>query len=350
MGGRVNAGKALYFRVGLMVLAGIGAIVGMALWIGADQLNQGGTTYETYFSESVQGLDTGAPVRFRGVPLGRVTEINMVISQYRDALRNVSVTDTNSRLIVVRFLVERRRFETTDGRTIADAVNAGLRVRMSSQGVTGVNYLEVDFVDPRRFPPPSLPWTPRFTVVPSIPSTLTQFQSAAEGVLQQLRDADLPSVIAEARDLFAVLREQMTTGEGYAAMVAAADSLRSLDATLKAAGPDLTATLAEARAAAEGLRRIAEGPLAANATAAAADLRAGLARLPATLAAAESAARRMDALGADAGRDLAPLLRDLRVTADNLRAVTEQMRRYPSGVLFGSPPPRDDNAAPEPRR
>jgi ABC-type transporter Mla subunit MlaD len=346
----MNAARALYFRVGLMVLAGIGAIVTMALWIGSDALRQGGETFETYFSESVQGLNVGAAVSFRGVPLGRVEEINTAFIVYSEAVRRLERTDPRGQLIVVRFRVDRGKLQPHTTTQVADFVAAGMRVRMSSQGVTGVNYLEVDFADPRRFPAPNVPWTPAHRVVPAMPSTLTQFQSAAEALLAQLKEADLPAVIAEVRGLFATLREQFTTGEGYAAMVAAADSLRGVDAALKATTPDLVATLSETRRAAEAIRALAEGPLASNTTAATADLRAGLARLPATLAAAEAAARRMDALGADAGRDLPPLLRDLRVTADNLRAITEQMRRFPSQVLFGAPPPREGETAPEPRR
>jgi ABC-type transporter Mla subunit MlaD len=346
----MNAARGLYFRVGLLVLGGIGAIIGMALWIGSDALRQGGQRFETYFTESVQGLNIGAPVSFRGVPLGRVESINTAFLEYQDALRDLGSSDPRSRFIVVRFRLDRAKLQSQGQVEFNNAVASGLRVRMSSQGVTGVTYLEADFADPVRFPMPALPWTPLAPVIPAMPSTLTQFQSAAEALLAQLNQADLPALIAEVRGLFASLNQQFTSGEGYAAMVAAGDSLRGLDALLKSASPDLLATLGETRRAAEAIRALAEGPLAGNATAATADLRAGLARLPATLAAAEAAARRMDALGADAGRDLPPLLRDLRVTADNLRAITEQMRRFPSQVLFGSPPPRDAETAPEPRR
>jgi ABC-type transporter Mla subunit MlaD len=131
-------------------------------------------------------------------------------------------------------------------------------------------------------------------------------------------------------------------GEGYAALVGAADAMRSLDDTLRAAGPPAVDAITEARAAAVALRRLLEGPLGGELIAASASLRAALARLPATLATIEATARRLDAVGADANRDAGPLLRDLRATADNLRTITEQMRLYPSQFLFGQPPPRPE--------
>ena len=34
---------------------------------------------------------------------------------------------------------------------------------------------------------------------------------------------------------------------------------------------------------------------------------------------------------------------EFRVSAENLRAMTEQMRQYPSRMLFGDPPPRQED-------
>jgi paraquat-inducible protein B len=337
----MNPDQRLWVRVGAMVLGGIATIAGLTVWIGADVFRQRGQVFETYFSESVQGLDPGAAVRFRGVQLGRVTEVQLAFVDYRDALRAMPMEDARARLVVVRFDVAPGRLDAERQGRVQDAVGSGLRVRMASQGVTGVSYLELDFVDPRRYPVPSLPWTPRSPFVPSVPSTLTQFQSGAEALLAQLRDADLPGLLREATAALSAIREQLTAGEGYAALVAASDAMRSLDATLRAVSPAATGALAEAQAAAAAVRGLAQGPVVAEAQAAATSLRAGLARLPATLGAAEAAARRLDALGADATRDLPPLLRDLRIAADNLRAVTEQLRQYPSQLLLGAPPPRE---------
>jgi ABC-type transporter Mla subunit MlaD len=338
----MGGSRALYFRVGLMVLAGLAAIVGIAAWIGADRLRPAGDRFESYFTESVQGLDPGAAVRFRGVQVGRVTSIVLAFNEYAGAIRDIELQNVAARMVVVRFDVDRRSIEMRTPSQHAQAVAAGLRVRMASQGLTGVTYLEADFFDPGRFPEVRVPWLPRYRVIPSAPSTLTQFQSQAEALLAELREADLPAVLGDLRGLLAVVREQFATGEGYAALVGAADALRSIDAAARDAGPAMIAALNEARAAAEAVRRLTEGPLGSDVGAAAAALRTSLARLPATLAAAEAAVRRIDGIGADVSRDLGPLLRDLRVAADNLRAITEQMRQYPSQILFGQPPPRPE--------
>ena len=46
----------LYLRVGLLMVAGIGLLVGLIWFLGGSRIS-GGTLFETYFSESVQGLE-----------------------------------------------------------------------------------------------------------------------------------------------------------------------------------------------------------------------------------------------------------------------------------------------------
>jgi ABC-type transporter Mla subunit MlaD len=49
-------------------------------------------------------------------------------------------------------------------------------------------------------------------------------------------------------------------------------------------------------------------------------------------------AERLDAFVGDNQYDVRVIVRDLRVTADNLRALSEAVKRYPAGVLLGGPP------------
>lgn len=67
--------KVNYTVVGLfVVLLGV-ALLGVVLWLGKGEY---GTAYETYYAymrESVSGLSLNAPVKYRGVDVGRVQEI-----------------------------------------------------------------------------------------------------------------------------------------------------------------------------------------------------------------------------------------------------------------------------------
>ena len=68
------------------------------------------------------------------------------------------------------------------------------------------------------------------------------------------------------------------------------------------------------------------------------------AQLPALIASLQATAQRAGNGTADLEQGLVPLLRDMQATAQNLREMTESLRRYPAQV-FGQPPPRGTEPA-----
>jgi ABC-type transporter Mla subunit MlaD len=335
--------RGLYLRVGALVLAGLALTVGFVLFFTASRFGRSAAIYETYLRESVQGLDAGSPVRYRGVAIGRVTEIGLVTAEYRVPDR--TTFGAVFQLVYVRFAVDLSRAGEVP--SIDDAVRLGLRVRIAAQGITGVNYLEMDFLDPNRFPPREVPWEPRYPYVPAVPSTVAQVQNAAENLLQKLQSVDLAGLLDNGIGLVAELRSQLRDGDAATALREASSLLRSLRA--QAEGADLPALSAELRAAAADARALVNGREAqqtlANAAAAMAELRSVVARLPTTVATLDGSLRNVRGATTDLQAELGPILRDLRVAIANLRETTEQLRRYPSQAILGAPPP-----APETRR
>jgi len=344
-------GRGLYLRVGALVLAGLALATGFILFFTANRIGRSADLYETYFRESVQGLEVGAPVRFRGVAIGRVTEIGLVAAEYRGGRGDAERSPFQ--LVFVRFAIDPRRTGETD--SVENAIRQGLRVRIAAQGITGVNYLELDFVDPERFPILQVPWEPRLTYIPSIPSTVAQVQNAAEAILQQIQEADLPKLFANAIGLITDLRGQVTDGDLATTLRDASAFMAELRGVVQQAQvPALTGdlrktvdeagnTLAEFRRAATDVRGVVAGrelrQALANISAAAAELKTAAARLPNTISTVDGTARSARNTITDVQGDLAPLLRDLRAAVGNLRDVTEQLRRSPSQTIFGAPPP-----------
>jgi ABC-type transporter Mla subunit MlaD len=65
-----------------------------------------------------------------------------------------------------------------------------------------------------------------------------------------------------------------------------------------------------------------------------------VAQLPPLIAALQATAQRTDSGIGDLERALVPLMRDMQAAAQNLREITEALRRAPAQLLLGSPPPR----------
>ena len=332
-------GKGAFLRVGLLILVGAAGILGFVLFLGGSGL-RASAHYETYFSESVQGLDVGGPVKFRGVELGRVTEIALVSATYLDGGDADEALPT-SRLVMVRFGIDPARIGRIPD--AATAIRAGLRARLASQGLTGLAYIELDFIDPARFPPVAVPWTPRDTYIPSVPSTLTQVQDSAQVLLAKIERIDLARLGESVQTLLGDLHAQLTTGAANQVLTRTSDLMATLQDAVRQA--DLPRLSAELRQTAEGVQGVLNSKdtrgLLATATKAADRFSDAAAKLPPLIAALQAVVQRTGNGTADLQADLIPVLRDARAAAQNLRDTTQQLRDYPAQVLLGGPPPRD---------
>jgi ABC-type transporter Mla subunit MlaD len=59
-----------HWKLGLFVLVGLFVMFGALFWLGARRFQRTSFPAVSYFDESVQGLDVGSPVKFRGVTVG----------------------------------------------------------------------------------------------------------------------------------------------------------------------------------------------------------------------------------------------------------------------------------------
>ncbi len=69
--------RASYVAVGAFVLAAMVGLVVFATWLGKLSIDQESDRYLIYFSGAVTGLQVGSPVRYRGIPVGTVTDIRI---------------------------------------------------------------------------------------------------------------------------------------------------------------------------------------------------------------------------------------------------------------------------------
>ena len=86
----------------------------------------------------------------------------------------------------------------------------GLRVRLATQGITGLTYLELDFADPVQYPVQQVPWRPRNDYIPSMPSTLLQVQNAATQFLAKLNKLDIDTLATSLNGLITDTREPIS--------------------------------------------------------------------------------------------------------------------------------------------
>ncbi len=330
--------RGLYLRVGLLALAGLALAVGAAWFLSGSQIRHA-RGYETYFRDTVQGLDAGAAVKYRGVSIGAVTEIGLVSAEYGRGQPDAERRSTY-RTVLVRFEIDTTRVGQAPD---AAAVAQGLRARIAPQGLTGQSYVELDFFDPARYPVAPVPWVARYEVIPSITSTLTEVKDSATVLLAKFQQVDIialaDGVLGLVTELRGTLREG---GDAHVLLGQATLTLRALQTALTDA--DVPALSAELRQTLVSARTLASGPqtrdLLRSATSAADRLSQAAAKLPVLIAALDAVARRADTGSADLEAGLVPLLRDARTAVAALRQTSEALRRDPAQAVLGGVPPR----------
>jgi ABC-type transporter Mla subunit MlaD len=175
-----------YFRLGLFVLAAIGALIAVILVFGSGQIFQKTFEVETYIKQSVTGLDNGASVRFRGVKVGQVISVGLTGEIYE---KNVPLTQRKE-YVIVRMLIN------GDPKLLLGEmdsfVSANLRAKVKTMGITGVNYIELDF-EARNTDHPILTykWKPEYPVIPSLPSPADEVFTGLQKVVTNLSALNL---------------------------------------------------------------------------------------------------------------------------------------------------------------
>jgi ABC-type transporter Mla subunit MlaD len=335
-----------YTRLGLFVIVSVVVLAGLLFALGGRDLFQHTFIFETYFNNSVAGLELGAPVRFRGVPLGQVTQILTSAATYE---RDVPLSSRRE-YIVVRVKVNLSAREAAQMRKDAVALAArGLRAQTQLAGITGQQYLALDFMDPKKYPPLEFQWTPKYTYLPSAPSAAGEIIAKAQTFLASLNEADIKQLGQSLNTLVGDLDKKLgelpvaeLSGRAQQVLGTADVTLARVDRIL--AGAPIEHTLGKLDSVSTRLDSLLGDP-ALGATLQNLAVISGRLRkvaddgdLDRMVAGLDGAAERLDVLLGDNQYDVRAMVQDLRATADNLRTLSETIKRYPAGALVGGPP------------
>src|SRR6202522_1678945 len=158
-----------HWKLGLFVVVGFAVAMGTLVALGARSLEKATVTYRTYFDESVQGLDVGSPVKFRGVTIGSVHGIGIAPDH-----QHVEVTCD----LVVDELNDLGLNVVGDRKAPRIGIPAELRVQLGSAGITGVKFILIDFFKVSDNPILPLPFPVPDNYIPSAQSTMKNLEDS----------------------------------------------------------------------------------------------------------------------------------------------------------------------------
>jgi paraquat-inducible protein B len=261
-------------------------------------------------------------------------------------------------------------------------VERGLRIRPTSLGLTGQLFLNIVYVDHDSNTPLNISWKPKQAYIPSVPSTLSRIEGAISTIsktLSSLKKEDIESIIKDVKSIVSSISDFMKTEGGKEAgqrilgileetrlllhrtnqiladpateriipetvgaiaginkivtgsaddIIAAAKEARNAMASFKKASDVLAKTLTDPRMD-KALADIA--PTLENISKASKDMTAAISKIHALV-------NRLNSVVASEEANIHSILEDTREVMENIKELSGDAKRYPSGVLFGKPP------------
>ncbi len=339
--------QANFFKLGIFVIGATGVLVLLLLILGSGRWFQSKTPIETYLNESAQGLEIGSKVKYRGVVVGEVTKIGFTYTKYQldkpmaERLRYVMI----EALLLPRLIGGRASGDITRPETARMEIDKGLRVRLAPQGITGTNYLEIDYVDPKTNAELPISWEPDNLYIPSAQSTVTQFVGAASDILARFQRLDFEGTLTNLNRLLITTNNRIEAIDAAKISQSATHVLDRLDKLpLEQISKDVSVLLADLRLTSQRLSMFLDDPalkrLPADADAAAVQLKKLLddPNFAKSLSHLQNTLSRLDRVTGGSETDLKRTLDNLRQITDNLRDLTENAKRYPSQLILGAPP------------
>jgi paraquat-inducible protein B len=316
------ASRANYVKIGLFVILGLLAMLAVGVGLGALAAHRDTVAVYTFFKESVQGLDVGAPVTFRGVRVATAGYIGIAPDRRTVEVRMDVDVHSLERLGVF----PKGAFKS--GRPIPRPP-PDLRAQLQSQGLTGVRYVSLDFFDPQSHPPPELSFPVPENYVPAEKSFSKSLEDSVAGAMERVTKLADASLVAVDRidGILGVLERGNAGEQTVVTLRSAAVAMRELDATI---GDLHRAHLAEGAGAALGsLQRTIEKVTSVL------DRLDGAAGLIATTQRSVAAFGDVGRNATGASQDLEETFAEIREAATAVRLLADELERQPDALLKG---------------
>lgn len=325
--------------IGAFVTAALLLMVGMVMFLGSSSLLSQSTRFILFFDQSVNGLNVGSKVKFRGVPVGSVERI-MIRAEGQDPA---------STAIPVVIKIDRTRLandlgldnETFDLSFIKDSIERGLVAELSLESfITGQLFVELSFNTGRGSGSEAhLIEQSEMMEIPTLSSSLDEITDDAADIIAALSAVDLERLVENVNRVLENTAEVLAgidSKEISRSMVGAADSV-----TAFVESGELSRTLKSAQVALNDISEttrtfnLEKGPLAEKLEVWTSSLTASLDELQQLT----SKTGRMLAPDGSLRYELETMLRELSRASRSIRMLADYLEENPNSILTGRPAP-----------
>ena len=311
--------------IGLFIVSGVAlGVIGLLLFSSSKMFSKT-SDFIAYFDGSLNGLNEGAPVKFRGVTIGSVKRVMVHFNQATNDFTMPVIVELEEKLV-------RERMPSfnyiLNEEALTERIKLGMRATLQTESlVTGVLYVGLD-ISPKAPPPVFHQLEKRYPEVPTEPT-------ATQQLFNNLASLDLKSLQTNVNGL--ITRLDTKVGELKMSDVNAAvtNLLSSLNRLVT--DPDITNALAALRPALDQYRELGTkvsskiDPLADNLTNTLAEANRTLAQIRG----AGENLRTMLSTDSPLNNDLDQALQQLAGAAQSIASLVDFLKLHPNALIAG---------------
>ncbi|SFI80721.1 intermembrane transport protein PqiB [Nitrosomonas sp. Nm34] len=169
--------------------------------------------YVLHFSGSVRGLSLGAPVEFRGIPVGEVIDIDMEFNAESNEIMIPVTIEFIPESIIFKGVPNQIEFIRSHHKTVMNTfVKRGMRAQLKTGNyMTGQLFVDLDFIPDT--PIASINWEKTPPVFPTTPTPFEEISTTLTSLIKKLKNLPLDKIGSQFQDTVIKLTSTMQKTE-----------------------------------------------------------------------------------------------------------------------------------------
>ena len=210
----------------MFVMAASIIAVAAVMVFGAAKFFSRTENFISFFSESVNGLDVGAPLKYKGVKIGKVEGIFISSSK--------NIKESSVSVVYSIDIDQLRRKTGTDFKDYSDwmdeQIAEGLRAKLNYQSiVTGMLYIELDFIADKGEKYDLKYGGTRFKEIPAAKSGLSELAKGFEKTMADVAKIDFAGIGQNVHSAIVKVNEKLDAIDAKAISDNAVSALKGVD-------------------------------------------------------------------------------------------------------------------------
>ena len=210
----------------MFVMAASIIAVAAVMVFGAAKFFSRTENFISFFSESVNGLDVGAPLKYKGVKIGKVEGIFISSSK--------NIKESSVSVVYSIDIDQLRRKTGTDFKDYSDwmdeQIAEGLRAKLNYQSiVTGMLYIELDFIADKGEKYDLKYGGTRFKEIPTAKSGLSELAKGFEQTMADVAKIDFAAIGQNVHSAIVKVNEKLDGIDAKAISDSAVSALKGVD-------------------------------------------------------------------------------------------------------------------------